>query len=242
MGRAQNRLVHHQAQQAAAHLRQPLPGPSGIRHQCTEHGLGHSALSLSSLFSHPSSGVTEGEAVRQDITGHRPALASPVMVPRLNQSLRVSSPVSPTEGRSGSGPSQEVLGSPQPGFVPIPHLAVVREHLQTACFSASKADQIVLPQRDSTGCLYNAKWEEFCRWCQPWKADLVSADVPLLVELLEHLFQRTPLLAIDTIRLYRSALSSTFYNVVDLTNSVFLRNLLKNMDLQCPKYKELCPK
>ena len=32
------------------------------------------------------------------------------------------------------------------------------------------------------------------------------------------------------------------YNVVDLTNLVFLRNLLKNMDLQRPKYKELCPK
>ena len=30
--------------------------------------------------------------------------------------------------------------------------------------------------------------------------------------------------------------------MVDLTNSVFLRNLLKNMDLQCPKYKKLCPK
>ena len=30
--------------------------------------------------------------------------------------------------------------------------------------------------------------------------------------------------------------------MVALTNSVFLRNLLKNMDLQCPKYKELCPK
>ena len=63
-----------------------------------------------------------------------------------------------------------------------------------------------------------------------------------MVELLEHLFQKTPPLAIDTIRGYRSALSSTLYNVMDLTNSVFLRNLLKNMDVQHPKYKELCPK
>ena len=30
--------------------------------------------------------------------------------------------------------------------------------------------------------------------------------------------------------------------MVDLTNSVFLGNLNKNMDLQCPKYKELHPK
>ena len=59
--------------------------------------------------------------------------------------------------------------------------------------------------------------------------------------LLRNLFQRTSLLAIDTIRGYRSALSSTLYNVVDLTNSVFLRNPLKNMDLQCPRYNELCP-
>ena len=59
--------------------------------------------------------------------------------------------------------------------------------------------------------------------------------------LLWHLFQRTSPLAIDTIREYRSASSSTLYNVVDLTNPVFLRNLLKNMDLQCPRYKELCP-
>ena len=103
-------------------------------------------------------------------------------------------------------------------------------------------DRIALPQRDSTGCLYNAKWEEFFRWCHRRKADPVSADVPLVAEFLEHLFQRTPPLAIDTIRGYRSALSSTLYNVVDLTNSIFLRNLLKNMDLQRPKYKELCPK
>ena len=148
----------------------------------------------------------------------------------------------PTEGRSsGLGPSQEVLGSPQPRFVPIPCLAVVWEHLQTAGFSASTADQIALPQRD-TGCLYNAKWEEFCHWCHRWKADPVSADVPLVAELLELLFQRTPPLAIDTIRGYCSVLSSTLYKVVDLTNSVFLRNLLKNMDLQRPRYKELCPK
>ena len=54
--------------------------------------------------------------------------------------------------------------------------------------------------------------------------------------LLWHLFQRTSPLVIDTIRGY----PSTLYNVVDLTNSGFLRNLLKNMDLQCPRYKELC--
>ena len=60
-----------------------------------------------------------------------------------------------------------------------------------------------------------------------------------MVDFLEHLFQRTPPLAIDTIRGYRSALSSTLYNVLDLTNSVFLRNLLKNMALQCNK--KLCP-
>ena len=78
----------------------------------------------------------------QHIPGHRPAVTSPVMVPRLNQSLLIrSSPVSPTEGRSsGSGPSQEVLGSPQSRFVPISHLAVVREHLQTAGFLVSTAD------------------------------------------------------------------------------------------------------
>ena len=82
-------------------------------------------------------------------------------------------------------------------------------------------------------------WEEFCHWYHRRKADPVSADVPLVADFLEHLYQRTPPLAI---RGYRSALSSILYNVVDLTNSVFLRNLLKNMDLQRPKYKELCPK
>ena len=66
--------------------------------------------------------------------------------------------------------------------------------------------------------------------------------MPLVAEFLEHLLQRTPPLAIDTISGYHSALSSILYNVVDLTNSVFLRNLLKNMDLQHPRFKELCPK
>ena len=64
MGGARNRLVHHQAQQAAARLRQPLSGPSGVRHRRTEHGRGHSSLSVPlPSGSHPSGGVTEGEAV-----------------------------------------------------------------------------------------------------------------------------------------------------------------------------------
>ena len=138
-----------QASSQQAHLCQPLPGPSGIRHTHPEHGVGHSSLSVPLPYiTHPSGGAADGE----HIPGHCPALASPVMVPRLNQSFRGSSPVPPkTGGSSGSGPSQEVLCSPQPGFVPIPRLAVVREHLQTADFSASTADRIALPQRDSTG-------------------------------------------------------------------------------------------
>ena len=46
MGGARNRLVHDQTEQAVDHLHQPLPGPSGIRHQRPEHGLGHSSLSV----------------------------------------------------------------------------------------------------------------------------------------------------------------------------------------------------
>ena len=80
---------------------------------------------------------------------------------------------------------------------------------------------------------------EFCCWCHRQKTDHVSADVPLVAEFLEHLFQR---MAIDTIRGYRLALSSILYNVVDLKISIFLRNLLRNMDLQHPRYKKLCPK
>ena len=65
MGGARNRLVCHKAEQAAARLCQPLPGPSGVQHRCTEHGLGHSSLSVPlPSISHPSGGVTEGEAVR----------------------------------------------------------------------------------------------------------------------------------------------------------------------------------
>ena len=104
------------------------------------------------------------------------------MVLQLNQSFRGSFFVPLTAGRSW-----EVLGSPQPGFVPIPRLAVVREHLQTAGFSVSTADRISLPQRDSKGRLYNAKWEEF--WGRQRKTDPVSADVPVVAEFLEHLFQ-----------------------------------------------------
>ena len=72
----------------------------------------------------------------------------------------------------------------------------------------------------------------FLSWCHRRKADHVTANVPLVAEFMD----------IDTIRGYRSEYSYTLYNMVDLTNSVFMRNLLKNMDLQCPKYKELCPK
>ena len=152
---------------------EPLPGPSVVRHRCPEHRLGHPSLSVPlPTIAHPSGGFAEGEAVRQHIPCHCPSLASPVMVPRLNQFFRGSSP--PTAGRSsGSGPSQEVLGSPKPGLVKIPCLAVVREHLQTAGFSARTADRIALPQSDFTGRLYNAKCQEFCHWCHRRKADPV---------------------------------------------------------------------
>ena len=71
-------------------------------------------------------------------------------------------------------------------------------------FFGDHCDRIALPQRNSTGFLYNAKWEEFCRCCHRLKADPVSADVLLAAECLELLFQRTPPLAIDTIRGFRS--------------------------------------
>ena len=66
MGGARNRLVHHQTEQAAAHLRQPLPRPSGVRHRCPEHGLVRSSLSVPLPYvTYPSGVVAEGEAVRQ---------------------------------------------------------------------------------------------------------------------------------------------------------------------------------
>ena len=105
-----------------------------------------------------SKGSGPGESTAQTAPPDSSFSPSAVRGPQLrsrHQSLCGSSPVPPTEGRSyGSGPSQEVLGSPQPGFVPKPRLAVVWEHLQTAGFLASTVDRIALPQRDSTGCLY----------------------------------------------------------------------------------------
>ena len=152
-GARNNRRVHHQTEQAAAHLCQPLPGSSGVRHRCPKHGLGHSSLAVPlPSVSHPSCGVTEGKAVRQHChPGHRPALASPVMVSRLNQSLHGSSPVPPTEGRSsGSGPSLEVLGSPQPRFIPIPCLAALPnsrsfgEHCRPNCLASERLHRMPL--------------------------------------------------------------------------------------------------
>ena len=63
-GGARNRFVRDQTEQAAAHLCQPLSRPSGLRHRSPEHGLGHSSLSVPRpSISHPSGGVTEGQAV-----------------------------------------------------------------------------------------------------------------------------------------------------------------------------------
>ena len=60
-----NRLVRHKAEQAATHFRQPLPRPSGVRHQPPEHELGHSSVSVPlPSITHPSSGVAESEAVQ----------------------------------------------------------------------------------------------------------------------------------------------------------------------------------
>ena len=137
---------------------------------------GHSSLSLPlPSFTNPSSGFAEDEAVRQHIPGHRPALATPVMVLRPNQSLHRRRIYWFRTYPKG-------IGFIQPRFIPIPHLTVVWEHLQTVVFSASTAYRITLLQRDSTGRLYNAKWEEVCHWCHRRKTDPVSGDVPLVAE------------------------------------------------------------
>ena len=83
---------------------------------------------------------------------------------------------------------------------------------------------------------------EFCTWCSARKEDPMQASVPVVANFLVHLFQRRPLLAVSTIRGYRSAIASTIPKGYLITNSKEISSLLKSLGIDRPVTRVFYPK
>ena len=174
-----NRLVCHHTEQAAAHLLQPLPGTSGIRHR--RQSMDWYILPFPYLFP--------------------PSPILPVVLQKVKQSINTFLVIAPLWPHQSWYPNLISLSLDHPLCLPQREDLLVQDlprkywvHPNPGLFqyhawllSRSTADQIALPQRDSTGHLYNAKWEEFCHWCHRRKGRsclsrcALSGDVPLVL-------------------------------------------------------------
>ena len=109
-------------------------------------------------------------------------------------------------------------------------------------FSEAAAQRIAIPQRGSTRTVYDGKWAEFCRWCSGQKKDPIRATVPVVADFLIHLFDRTPPLAVSTIRGYRSAIASTIPDGFRITESKEISNLFRSLGVDRPVTRTFYPK
>ena len=140
---------------------------------------------------------------------------------------------------TGGPPS---VDPPQSGDVQLSRLDVVRDSLTQRGFSEAAAQRIAIPQRGSTRTVYDGKWAEFCRWCSGQQKDPIRATVPVVADFLIHLFDRTPPLAVSTIRGYRSVIASTIPDGFRITESKEISNLFRSLGVDHPVTRTFYPK
>ena len=90
--------------------------------------------------------------------------------------------------------------------------------------------------------MYDGKWAEFCPWCSGQKKDPIRATVPVVADFLINLFDRTPPLAVSTIRGYRSAIASTIPEGFRITESKEITHLMHSLGVDRPVTRTFYPK
>ena len=109
-------------------------------------------------------------------------------------------------------------------------------------FSESAASHISKSVRDSTNCVYDAKWRVFSAWCDGRKINPFQITVQQLADFLVYLFEVKGLVP-STIKGYRSAISRTIAlsGGTDFGKNESISLLLRNFSLTRPKQKVLVP-
>lgn len=113
-------------------------------------------------------------------------------------------PDSPVQDPAPPAPRGTV--PPQPPGVESARLALGKQTLQAAGFSATVAQRIVAPQAQSTLDAYEGKWRVFERYCKDKGLDPLEVSVPQVADFLNHLFDEQGLKP-STIDGYRVAIA-----------------------------------
>ena len=242
--RGRTRLVCHMPEQPASGLCEPVPGPSCCSPGRSQLRMEHTTAGLCvSTHAHSTQSATEDTGFHSNSHPDSTGMADAVLVPGSTESPHPSTSGDSSDRRpshtTGGPPS---VDPPQPRDVQLPRLDVVRDSLTQRGFSEAAAHRISIPQRGSTRTVYDGKWAEFCHWCSGQKKDPIRATVPVVVDFLIHLFDRTPPLAVSTIRGYRSAIASTIPDGFRIMESKEISNLLRSLGIDRPVTRTFYPK
>ena len=242
--RARTRLVRHVPEQPASGLCEPVSGPSGASPGRSQLRLEHTAAGLRvSTHAHSTQSATEDTGFHSHSHPDSTGMADTVLVSRPAES-----PHPTTGGDSSTRRPPHATGGPpsvdppQSGDVQLSRLDVVRDSLTQRGFSEAAAQRIAIPQKGSTRTVYDGKWAEFCRWCSGQQKDPIRATVPVVADFLIHLFDRTPPLAVSTIRGYRSAIARTIPDGFRITESKEISNLFRSLGVDRPVTRTFYPK
>lgn len=241
LGQAQHRPLRNKSEFQNPDVRVTSSGPQGLRSGCYGNVLGgHVRLRLPSIQVPGSCSKKDREGAMQDHS-YCSSLAKTSLVPRSTVSVLCQSSCPSSETQS----AVSVQGQSRSSVPRLPsssRLASVRNNLRQEGFSESAALHISRAVRESTSCVYDAKWSVFAAWCSEKEINTLQITAHQLADFLVYLFEVKGL-APSTIKGYRSAISRTIAlsGGVDFGKNEHISLLLRNFSLDRPRQKVLFP-
>ena len=210
-GRANNRLVCDEAEQAAPGLLLPLPGERSVLDGWPNHELGQ-YLWLCLPASMP--GPADPQQDREVPLHHHldsSDMATPLMVYTNSgpNSRDTTSPTS-TARLTISGPRPDTPS--QPREFTVSGMEAERKSLLQEGFSADVVQTMQNSVRESSARSYDKLWAVYVHWCSEQQVNPCTAPLNLVLSFLQSLLTKG--LAYRTIGVYRSAISK-FHDLVD---------------------------
>ncbi|XP_021363608.1 uncharacterized protein LOC110456894 [Mizuhopecten yessoensis] len=129
-----------------------------------------------------------------------------------------------------------------PGYTPPSRVEAISGGLAQKGFSGPVSDCIARSIRSSSAAVYQSRWSIFCDWCGQRQVDPLKASVPLIADLLLHLF-RSKKLAPGTIAGYRSAIAGilSYARRPEVGSSSSLSALIRGFTIERPRVRRLTP-
>ena len=241
LGQTQYRSFRYQSELQDTNVCISSSRPQGLRSGCYDSSLGGNVrLRIPSI---QVSSSCSSEDSRRELQDHSycSGLAKSSLVSRSAASVLRASTRSSSDSQSSLSVQRQGCSSISRD-VSSSRLASVRSNLRQEGFSESAASHISKSVRDSTNCVYDAKWKVFSAWCDGRKINPFQITVQQLADFLVYLFEVKGLVP-STIKGYRSAISRTIAlsGGTDFGKNESISLLLRNFSLTRPKQKVLVP-